>query len=148
MSVEEEAKRNFNSGYNCAESVLLAVSKQTGRIVQSSALCIPRMATGFGGGVARNGDICGALAGGIMAISLALGRDNSDQSRDPCYEAADRFYNEFVGTSGSSRCRELTGLDLKKPEQREAYQDRVHFECCNPIVSWAARRAYEIIQRA
>jgi len=148
MNLEEEAKHHFNSGYNCAESVSLAVSRQMGPGAQGSMSCIPRMATGFGGGVARNGDICGALAGGIMAISLALGRDNADQSRDQCYEAADRFYNEFVETFGSSQCHKLTGLDLKKPEQREAYQNRVHIERCNPIVVWAAKRAHEIIQRA
>ena len=148
MNLEEEAKNHFNSGYNCAESVSLAVSRQIGLRTEGFASCIPRMATGFGGGVARNGDICGALAGGIMAISLALGRDNADQSRDLCYEAAGRFYSEFVETFGSSQCRKLTGLDLKKPEQREVYQDKVHFERCNPIVAWAAKRAHEIIQRA
>ena len=148
MNVEEEAKRNFNSGYNCAESVLLTVSKHTGQIVQDSHSCIPRIVTGFGGGVGRNGDICGALTGAIASISLVLGRDNSGQSRDPCYEAADRFYNEFVETFGSSQCRKLTGLDLKKPEQRETYQDRVHVERCNPIVAWAAKRTHEIIQEA
>ena len=146
MNLEEEAKLNFNSGYNCAESVSLVVSKQLGRVKQSSMSCVPRIATGFGGSVARNGDICGALAGGIMAISLALGRDEPDQSRDPCYGAADRFYNEFVEAFGSSKCRELTGLDLKKPEQRETYQNSIHVKRCNPIVAWSAKRAYEIIQ--
>ena len=146
MNLEDEAKLNFNSGYNCAESVLLAVSKQLGRVDQSS--CVPRIATGFGGGVARNGDICGSLAGAIMAISLALGRDNPDRSRDPCYGASDHFYNEFVKAFGSSKCRELTGLDLKKPGQRETYQNRIHVERCSPIVAWSAQRAYEIIRGA
>ena len=147
MNLEEETKPNFNSGYNCAESVSLAVSKQLGRVKQRSMSCVPRIATGFGGGVARNGDICGSLAGAIMAISLALGCDNPDQSRDPCYDAACRFYKEFVKAFGSSKCRELTGLDLKKPEQREAYQNRIHVERCNPIVAWSAKRAYEIMQQ-
>jgi C_GCAxxG_C_C family probable redox protein len=147
MNLEEEAKLNFDSGYNCAESVSLVVSKQLGRMKQSSMSCVPRIATGFGGGVARNGDICGALAGGIIAISLALGRDKPDQSRDPCYDAANRFYNEFVKAFGSSKCRELTGLDLKKPERRETYQNRIRVEPCNSIVAWSAKRAYEIIQK-
>jgi C_GCAxxG_C_C family probable redox protein len=148
MNLEEEVKLNFNSGYNCAESVSLTVSKRIGRMTQSPESCIPRIATGFGGGVGRNGDICGALVGGIMAISMVFGRDNSDQSRDPCYDAADRFYNEFVEAFGSSRCRELTGLDLKRPIEREVYQKRIHVERCNPIVAWAAKRTYEIIQKA
>ena len=57
MNLEEETKPNFNSGYNCVESVSLAVSKQLGRVKQRSMSCVPRIATGFGGGVARNGDI-------------------------------------------------------------------------------------------
>jgi len=148
MNLEEEAKLNFNSGFNCAESVSLVVSKQLDSTRQNSISCIPRIATGFGGGVARNGDICGALAGGIMAISLALGRDKLDQSRDLCYDAADRFYNEFVKAFGSSKCRELTRLDMKKPEQRGVYQNEVHVKRCNPIVAWSAKRAYEIIRKA
>jgi C_GCAxxG_C_C family probable redox protein len=145
MNLEEQAKLNFNSGFNCAESVLLVVSKQLGRTKQDSMSCIPRIATGFGGGVARNGDICGALAGGVMAISLALGRDKPEQSRDRCYDATDRFYREFVKAFGSSKCRELTGFDLKKPQEREDYRERVHAERCTPMVAWSTKRVCEII---
>jgi len=63
MSLEEQAKRNFNMGYNCAESVLLAVSEANGATRQRAQSLIPRIATGFGGGIARNGDVCGALVG-------------------------------------------------------------------------------------
>jgi C_GCAxxG_C_C family probable redox protein len=147
MNLEEEAKLTFNSGFNCAESVSLVVSKRLDKPRETPTSCIPRIATGFGGGVARNGDICGALAGGIMAISLFLGRDKPDQSRDRCYDAVDRFYNEFVKAFGSSKCCELTRFDLKKPEQREICQDTVHVERCTPMVAWSAKRAYEIIRK-
>lgn len=81
MSLEEVGKRHFDSGYNCAESVLLAVSMQPGVTRQEVRSFIPRIATSFGGGIARNGDICGAPVGGTISISLALGRDNSEKSR-------------------------------------------------------------------
>ena len=145
MSVQEQARRLFNSGYNCAESVLLAVSQQALLKARSSESFIPRIATGFGGGIARNGSTCGALAGGILAIGLVLGRDNPEMSRDLCYAAADRFYTEFIENFGTSRCRDLTELDLKKPEDREVYESRVHETRCNPIVAWAAKRAHEIL---
>jgi len=143
MSLGEEARRNFNSGYNCAESVLLVVSKQSGL---PGEVIIPRIATGFGGGIARNGNICGALAGGVAVISLALGRDMSTESRDPCYRAVDQFYNEFLESFGAYRCRELTGVDLRTPEGRQAYESRIHNQRCNPIVAWAAERAFRIIR--
>ena len=75
MSAEHDAKLHFNSGLNCAESVLLTLS---GRLAgKNSVSIIPRIATGFGGGVGRNGDICGALSGAVIAIGLALGRDKA-----------------------------------------------------------------------
>jgi C_GCAxxG_C_C family probable redox protein len=148
MNLEELAKRNFESGYNCAESVLLALNRQPGVTRQGVRTFIPRIATGFGGGVARNGDICGAVAGGVMAIGLALGRDNSEESRDPCYPAVDKFYNDFVKTFGTCRCRELTNVDLKTQNGIEAYQNRIHHECCSPVVAWTVKTAHQIIRES
>ena len=107
---------------------------------------IPRVATGFGGGLSRNGDVCGALTGGIMRIGLAVGRNSAEESRDRCYGAVDRFYSAFVKEFGTCKCRELTGLDLKTEEGRAAYQARVHLERCTKIVSWAARVAPQIAE--
>ncbi len=146
MSIEEEAKRHFSAGYNCAESVLLALSKRSGFTGQALASVIPRIATGFGGGIARNGDVCGALVGGIMAISLSLGRDRSDASRDPCYRAVDEFYNEFVETFGTCKCRQITGVDLKTSEGFEEHKKRIHGEICDPIVAWTVKKAYRILK--
>ncbi|MGA8856915.1 MAG: C-GCAxxG-C-C family protein [Candidatus Bathyarchaeia archaeon] len=146
MSLEEVAKRNFNSGFNCAESVLLAVTAELDATGQTKEHVIPRIATGFGGGIGRNGDVCGALTGGVMAISLVFGRDKPEESRKPCYPVVDRFYNDFRSKFGSCKCRELTNLDMKTPEGAEAYNRQVHEEVCNPIVAWAARRVHDLIK--
>lgn len=145
MSVEDEARRIFDTGLNCAESLLLAVSIHSGFEMDSGRV-IPRIATGFGGGIARNGDTCGALSGAVMAISLAFGRDGPDQSRDQCYTAVDRFYDDFVKMFKSCKCRELTGVDFKTPEGNALYRERVHRERCTPIVEWAAKTATRIIK--
>jgi len=144
MNIENRAKQYFNSGYNCAESVLLAACMESGYSESEAIKFIPRMATGFGGGIARNGGICGALSGGLMALGLALGRDDGRQSRDPCYPAADQFYNEFIERFGHYSCRELTGLEMKNERDRKKYLEKVHQERCNPIVAWAAQRVMEL----
>jgi C_GCAxxG_C_C family probable redox protein len=146
LTIEESAKHNFNSGFNCAESVLVAVSSELGAEGRAGNDVIPRIATGFGGGISRNGDVCGALTGGIMAISLALGRDKPEQGREPCYPAVDRFYNDFRARFGSCKCRELTNANLKTHEGALAYQMEAHAEVCTPIVAWAAKRTHEIIK--
>lgn len=147
MGVEEEARNAFDSGFNCAESVLRAVSKHTEPEKEHAESFIPRIATGFGGGIARNGDVCGAVSGGVIAISLALGRNKSDESREPCYPAVDRFYNDFVKTFGTCKCCELTGVNFKTPEGNQAYRDRIHRERCTPIVEWAAKTATDVIKK-
>ena len=144
MTPEKEAVRLFDSGYNCAESVLLATNRNT--LPGKVETVIPRIATGFGGGLSRNGDVCGALTGGIMRIGLAMGRNSEEESRDPCYLAVDRFYSAFVKEFGTCECRELTGLDLKTERGRAAYQARIHKERCMKIVSWAARVVCQITE--
>jgi C_GCAxxG_C_C family probable redox protein len=145
MSVEDEVRVAFDSGLNCAESLFLVLSKHS-KLEKDGVRFIPRIATGFGGGVARNGDMCGALSGAVMAICLALGRDGPDQSRDQCYAAVDQCYNDFVKTFGSCKCRELTHVDFKTPDGNAIYRERVHRERCTPIVEWAAKRASTIIK--
>jgi C_GCAxxG_C_C family probable redox protein len=146
MGLEEDVRRNFDLGFNCAESVLLTVSRYSELAKEGAESFIPRIATGFGGGIARNGDTCGALTGGVIAIGLAIGRSRPEESREPCYSVVDRFYNEFVRTFGTCRCRELTGVDLRMPEGSDAHRPRIHHERCTPLVEWAARRAHQLIK--
>ncbi len=145
MTPEELARDYFNNGYNCAESTLLALSRLPAFQGRRLEGLIPRAATGFGGGLARNGLVCGALAGAAIAIGVLYGRDDSQQSRDPCYAAVDRLVSEFREAFGSLLCRDLTRLDLKSEFGMRFYRQKVHFEVCNPIVVWTVRRAEEII---
>lgn len=145
MDIEEEARRYFNSGYNSAESVLLALSMEPMFRGRSLDLLVPRVATGLGGGMARNGGACGALSGAVMAMGLALGRDDAQASRDPCYPAVDRFLAEFQERFGSALCRDISRVDLKTEEGRRRYRMMIHNEVCNPVVAWAARRTLELI---
>jgi C_GCAxxG_C_C family probable redox protein len=145
MSFEKRGKNYFNSGFNCAESVLLALSGDA-RFSERAQGCIPRIATGFGGGMALNGDVCGALTGGIMAIGLALGREEPSQSRTTCYSAVERFYQDFKKEFGTCKCSELTGVNLKTAEGTEAHQTKIRVERCEPIVAWASKRIEQIVE--
>lgn len=142
MDVSARALENFDSGYNCAESVLMAISEYLNMPKDRS---LPRIATGFGGGIARNGNLCGALTGGIMAIGLALGRNDNQGSRDPCYPAVDRLFNSFAEKFGSSQCRDLIGVDLKTPEGQKAHANRDLKEACRSCVQWSSRASLDLI---
>ena len=143
MSAEERAAELFKQQYNCAESVLLAVCEVTNAGVSD----VPRIATAFGGGVGRMGGLCGALAGAVIAIGIAHGRDTAQESRDPAYDRAQHLFQEFQKIMGATTCHELIGLDISTAE---GYQ-RFHVsgkreQVCFPAVALAARLAVEVSQ--
>ncbi len=132
----------FNEGYNCAESVLLALAKY----LEAQSPLLPRVASGFGGGIARRQTFCGALSGAILGLGLKYGRISPEESRDPVYTRVQRLLDEFKREFGSHSCRELTGIDFSDPEQFKQYQSRVHHETCVGLVRFAAARSLAILR--
>ncbi len=86
--------------------------------------CLPRVATCFGAGLGRRGEICGALAGALIAVGLRHGRreGEGDEAKERSYERAAYVVGAFRERFGTILCRELIDLDLSEPEGRETYQ--------------------------
>jgi C_GCAxxG_C_C family probable redox protein len=140
--VEERAEKMFGSdGLFCAESVLTAVSDEAG----VTSPLIPRIATGFCGGIARTRGICGAVTGGIMALGILYGRDNVQQSYDTVYEKVQQFLQAFEEEYMSINCFELTGCDLSKEEGRQAFAEKNMMEQCRQFTGRAASLVAELI---
>ncbi|MDA8408349.1 MAG: C-GCAxxG-C-C family protein [Deltaproteobacteria bacterium] len=76
--VEKRSGELFDSGFRCAESVLLAVAEHAG--IQSPF--IPKISTGFCGGMSHSKGVCGAVTGGVMALGMILGRTSADMPVD------------------------------------------------------------------
>jgi len=128
----EDAVRRFDEGYNCAQSVLLTMSEYWN--IKSDL--IPKIATGFGGGIGRCGSVCGALAGGIMSIGIKYGTNEpSAEKRQKCYDLAKKLYKQFEQQYGSVLCRELIGYDLSNPEGlKSARKTKVFEEKCSGFI--------------
>jgi C_GCAxxG_C_C family probable redox protein len=135
----EKASSYFLKGYNCAQSVLLTMFEHwNGRNE-----LVPKIATGFGGGIGRCGSVCGALAGGVMALSVKFGTNEpSSEKRKKTYELACAFYRSFEKQNGSVLCRELIGYDLSNSQESEkANKAKVFEEKCPVFV----RKAVELL---
>ena len=58
-------------GFLYSEAVLKAI----GDLLEFKSEAIPRIAMGFGAGIGRRGEVCGAASGGVMGLGLRRGRD-------------------------------------------------------------------------
>jgi len=138
----EEAVKSFRQGYNCAQSVLLTMFKHW----KGKNKLIPRIATGFGGGIGRCGSVCGALTGGVMAIGVKQGTDNpSPEERLKCYELSKKLYEEFENKHESVFCKHLIGYDLSNPDDLgKARSAKVFEEKCPAFVRTVVKTLLDI----
>jgi C_GCAxxG_C_C family probable redox protein len=143
---EERVQQIYDSGFNCAESVLKACQE----LYQlPGAEVVPRVATGFGGGIGRKGSVCGALTGGIMALGLEMGRmDPKDaQARDRLYGIAREIYEKFEKEFGTVLCFNLTQCDLSTPEgQKKAKELNLHKNLCSQFVQGMVKWVGEVVE--
>lgn len=137
----ERARGHFDSGYFCAESVLLAVAEEAG--IRSPL--VPAIATGFCNGVARTWGTCGALNGAIMAVNLVYGRRRPGDPVADNYNAVRRLIEQFGRNCGATQCSELLGCDLDTAEGKRVYRDNRLKSQCREYVASATRIAAAIV---
>ncbi len=117
MTRSETAQQYFKSGFNCSQSVLGVFAHDLG-ISKDSCL---KIACGFGGGIARQQHICGAVTGAVMALGLKFGKGSNDDDAKKLftYEKTQVLLEEFRQKHKSVNCRELLqGLDMIKDSEK------------------------------
>jgi C_GCAxxG_C_C family probable redox protein len=96
-----------------------------------------KMATPFGGGVARFGTICGALVGGAMALGFCYGRTEAaeKEKREQTYGKVQEMLKEFQKDFGTIQCQGLIQLNLMDPADRQKFQDQKLINRCSQFVA-------------
>ncbi len=145
MSIHGDAAyNNFMKGYNCAQSVALAFAEEM-HLTPKQALT---MSAGFGGGVGRLREVCGAFSGVVLVLGALYGSPDPAQKTALYTEVqalAERYRTENGG--GSIVCRELLGLakaegsPVASPRTPEYYKKRP----CPELVRLAANILDEYI---
>jgi C_GCAxxG_C_C family probable redox protein len=134
----EIAVARFRQSFNCAQSVFAAFASQLD-MNDSQAL---KLASPFGGGVARRGQICGAVTGALMALGLAQGAD-TPAGKEDAYRLGQEFLKRFESRHASILCRELIDCDISTPEGHQLARDKGAFTTLCPLF---VRDAAEIAQ--
>jgi C_GCAxxG_C_C family probable redox protein len=136
-----EAVAAFSRGYSCSMAIFSAYAPDLGLDAKAAA----KIASAFGAGVAKTGEICGAVSGALMVIGLTqeLEAIRDPASREKVYTKARQFLEEFTARNESVNCTELVGYDLSDPKQfAEAREKKVFATRCSGLV----RDAGEILE--
>jgi len=142
MNNIETAVQKFSSGYNCAQSVLFALSNDS-VIDKNSAL---KIAWGFGAGMGRQQEVCGAITGGIMAIGLKYGgkEDERPVVNEKIYAKTKELMDKFQAKHGSCLCRELLkGCNLQIEEGQKFFREN---DLKNKVCMECVRSAVQIVE--
>ena len=134
----ETAVEKFISGFNCAQSVLWAFAPRL-NLDPDTAL---KIACGFGAGMGRRQEVCGAVTGGIMALGLKYGR-GEDQGRtatEETYAKTQELMRRFEAAHGTCNCLQLLGgCDLTTEAGRNEFKARdMQRQICAPCVRTVA----------
>lgn len=133
ISKGEKAEALFMQGYNCSQAVASAFADE----MNMRDTDVARLTMGFGGGMGRMREVCGAVSGMAFVISALY----ADEGRASVYEKIQTVAEKFEAENGSIVCRELLGLDkdgkrnpIPEPRTEQYYKKRP----CNQLVHMAA----------
>jgi C_GCAxxG_C_C family probable redox protein len=133
MKKADHAASVFADGFNCAQATFSTVAPGLGLDEGTAA----RIATAFGGGMARMGGTCGVVTGAFMALGLARGNSlpADKDTKEKTYVIALEFVKRFMERNGSIACRDLLGCDIGTHEGHErAKQQGLFGTVCSKLV--------------
>ena len=129
----------FSQNFNCSQSVFSAFAARFG-LDRETAL---KLASPFGGGVARRGEVCGAVTGALLALGLARGAE-LPAGKEEIYRLSQVFMRLFEEKHKTVLCRDLIACDLSTPAGYQyATEKRVFTTICPVLV----QDAVEIVQK-
>jgi C_GCAxxG_C_C family probable redox protein len=144
MSKKDQAKDLFKQGYSCSQAVAAVFAKDHG-LPFDTAL---KLAQGFGGGMARLAETCGAVTGAIIVIGLKHGRTRTEDeaAKERTYALVQELVRRFRARHGALDCRDLLGCDIGTPEGRKlAAEGKLHDKLCPLLVVSAVEILEDIL---
>jgi len=138
----EIAVSKFSDGYNCAQSVFYSFYD----VLQFDKNTALKIACGFGAGMGRKEEVCGAVTGGINVIGATYGRGEGDDrmATKLTYKNTRELMDRFEKKHGTFICRKLLhGCELTTEEGQKHFKaNNLSNTTCKPCV----RSVVEILE--
>ena len=144
MDHQYSAADLFLSGCNCAQAVLVAFSDVTGL----DDTLAKKLSCGFGGGIGRQREVCGAVSGMIMAADILYGYTDpgkNDADKKVYYALVQELCGKFRQEAGSIVCREILKNPPSDPHPSPRTAEYYATRPCTRMVMIAARILDEYI---
>jgi C_GCAxxG_C_C family probable redox protein len=143
--VEEKAIGSFKSGLNCAQAVLTSYSDEL-KFDNNMALSV---ACGFGGGMGRLQETCGAVTGSYMVLGIHNCKKFTDNSnrKEETYKMVQKFNEKFIQINGTTNCKSLLKCDLKTEDGHRYAKEHNLFEIvCEKCISDSIRIVNQLME--
>ena len=137
MDHSTKAAELFLSGYNCAQSVMVAFCDVTGLDKKTAAT----YSSAFGGGMGRLREVCGAVSGMFMVLSVLYGyhTPGDDESKKRLYTDVQALAEQFRAENGNIVCREILKIPPSDPNPSPRTAEYYAKRPCARMVMTAAR---------
>lgn len=145
MTNPEQAEQIFNNGLNCAQAVISIYSDRF-KLLNETAL---QMTCGFGAGIARMQETCGAITGSVMVIGLFVAEKKIDAAdrKEETYAMITDFIKHFRDRNKFITCRDLLKCDINTEEGRYHYDvNELHEKVCLKCVKDAVKILDELFK--
>jgi C_GCAxxG_C_C family probable redox protein len=140
----DKAINLFKSGYNCAQSVVVTFKDDLG-FDENQALSI---SVGFGGGMGRLQEKCGAVTGAFMVIGMYTSQKYKDNisRKNHSYAMIQQFDQRFKSIHHSTQCNELLKCDLRSEEGHVyAVENQLFEKICQKCIADAVVIVEELV---
>ncbi|MFW5972229.1 MAG: C-GCAxxG-C-C family protein [Bacillota bacterium] len=146
MTKKEIAISKFTDGYNCSQSVLYSFCD----FLNFDPDLALKISCGFGAGMGRKEEVCGAISGGIMILGLLYGRENNQESTltEDTYSKTKYLIDQFTEKQGTISCRKLLDdCNLTTPEGQEEFKKKdLYNKVCKRCVGNVVNILEDIIE--
>ena len=141
--VRNVAMDKMRHGMNCAEAVCTTIMETRmqpqgpdGQAMPFAAAMTGRAATAFAGGLGRSKEeMCGALAGGVLALGCLFGRETPGSDYAYVADLAAEFRLRFRALTGATRCLDV--LAALGPQE--------HWEACIRLAGDTAGALHDLL---
>jgi C_GCAxxG_C_C family probable redox protein len=144
MHPNEQATQLFAAGFSCSQAVLASRAEQLGLATETAL----KLSAAFGGGLGRQGEVCGAVSGALMVIGLENGHTTPEDksAKEHTYELTRLFTAEFIQRTGALHCGDLLGCQIGTPEGMQQAQEQNLFKTvCPRLVAEASQILSEML---